>query len=53
MQLLYTTRLPVKTVAQRVGYRSVSSFVRRFGERYGVEPSRIGLGAPLPEPLAA
>lgn len=53
LQLLYTTRLPVKTVAQRVGYRSVSSFVRRFGERYGVEPSRIGLGAPLPEPLAA
>ncbi|WP_219340960.1 hypothetical protein [Sphaerotilus sulfidivorans] len=40
-------------MAQRVGYRSVSSFVRRFGERYGVEPSRIGLGAPLPEPLAA
>lgn len=53
LQLLYTTRLPVKTVAQRVGYRSVSSFVRRFGERYGVEPSRIGLGAPLPEPLVA
>lgn len=53
LQLLYTTRLPVKTVAQRVGYRSVSSFVRRFGERYGVEPSRIGLGVPLPEPLAA
>lgn len=53
LQLLYATRLPVKTVAQRVGYRSVSSFVRRFGERYGVEPSRIGLGAPLPEPLAA
>lgn len=53
LQLLYTTRLPVKTVAQRVGYRSVSSFVRRFGERYGVEPSRIGLGAPLTEPLAA
>lgn len=53
LQLLYSTRLPVKTVAQRVGYRSVSSFVRRFGERYGIEPSRIGLDAPLIEPLAA
>lgn len=48
LQLLYATRLPVKTVAQRVGYRSVSSFVRRFGERYGIEPSRIGLAAVAP-----
>ena len=42
LQLLYSTRLPVKTVAQRVGYASVSTFVKRFGERYGMEPSRIG-----------
>jgi len=41
LQLLYATRLPVKTVAQRVGYASASSFVKRFGERYGMEPSRI------------
>jgi AraC-like DNA-binding protein len=34
-------RLPVKTVAARSGYRSVSSFVRRFHERYGVEPSKV------------
>lgn len=42
MQLLYTTALPVKTVAQRVGYASASSFGKRFAERYGLEPSRIG-----------
>lgn len=42
MQLLYTTRWPVKTVAARVGYRSASSFVRRFVERYGMEPGAIG-----------
>lgn len=42
LQLLYTTRLPVKSVAQRVGYSSVASFGKRFAERYGVEPSRIG-----------
>ncbi|MGG6462252.1 helix-turn-helix domain-containing protein [Solilutibacter silvestris] len=42
MNLLYTTRWPVKTVAASVGYRSVSSFVQRFIERYGLEPSRIG-----------
>ncbi|NSL54704.1 helix-turn-helix domain-containing protein [Uliginosibacterium aquaticum] len=42
LQLLYSTRLPVKTVAQRVGYASVSSFSKRFTERYGMEPSRIG-----------
>ena len=41
LQLLQTTRLPVKTVAARSGYRSVSSFARRFHERYGVEPSRV------------
>jgi AraC-like DNA-binding protein len=41
LQLLQSTRLPVKAVAARSGYRSVSSFVRRFHERYGVEPSRV------------
>ena len=41
LSLLQSTRLPVKTVAARAGYRSVSSFVRRFQARYGVEPSRV------------
>ena len=42
MDLLYTTHWPVKTVAARVGYRSVASFSRRFNERYGLDPARIG-----------
>jgi transcriptional regulator GlxA family with amidase domain len=40
--LLTTTRLSVKVVAQKVGYASVSAFSRRFSERYGVDPSRVG-----------
>ncbi len=42
MQLLYTTRLPLKTVAARVGYRSLGSFNKRFASRYGLEPAAIG-----------
>ena len=42
MELLYTTRLPLKTVAARVGYRSVGSFCRRFKVRYRLDPSFIG-----------
>lgn len=42
MDLLYTTHWPVKTVAARVGYRSVASFTRRFTERYGLDPAHIG-----------
>ncbi len=42
MQLLYTTQLPLKTVAARVGYRSLSSFNKRFATRYGLEPAAIG-----------
>lgn len=42
LTLLQSTRLPVKSVAQRVGYASAASFSKRFAERYGVEPSRVG-----------
>ena len=42
MGLLYTTRLPLQTVAARVGYRSLGSFNKRFAERYGLEPAAIG-----------
>ena len=42
LDLLYTTRWPIKTVAARVGYQSVSSFVERFVERYGLDPGSIG-----------
>jgi AraC-like DNA-binding protein len=42
MELLYTTRWPIKTIAARVGYRSPASFSRRFAQRYGLEPGEIG-----------
>ena len=42
LNLLITTHLPVKAVAQRVGYSSVSTFIKRFHERYGVSPSHVG-----------
>ncbi|WP_118185843.1 helix-turn-helix transcriptional regulator [Paraburkholderia phosphatilytica] len=41
LRLLMTSRLPVKTVAARVGYNSVTSFSRQFFERYGIEPSQF------------
>jgi AraC-like DNA-binding protein len=43
LTLLLSTDLPVKSVAARVGYTSVSAFIKRFRERYGVEPSRVGV----------
>ena len=42
LELLDTTRSPVKTVAHRVGYQSVESFAPRFRERYGLEATAIG-----------
>lgn len=42
INLLYTTRWPVKTVAAKVGYSSAASFVRRFTDRYGIDPAQIG-----------
>ncbi|MDQ8023366.1 MAG: AraC family transcriptional regulator [Moraxellaceae bacterium] len=45
LQMLLASRLPVKTVAARVGYASTSSFVKRFSARYGVEPSRVSAAA--------
>jgi AraC-like DNA-binding protein len=52
MELLYTTRWPIKTIAARVGYRSPASFSRRFAQRYGLEPGEIGNAQALPSPLA-
>lgn len=42
MQLLYTTRWPIKTVAAKAGYQSVGSFSQRFRAQYGLEPGAIG-----------
>lgn len=44
LDMLYTTRLPVKTVTARVGYQSAESFSRAFRARYGADPSAIGNG---------
>jgi len=41
MTLLYTTDLPLKTVAARAGYRSAASFSKRFAQRYGLAPTDI------------
>jgi len=37
-ELLASTRLPVGTIARRVGYRDFSRFGQHFKRRYGVEP---------------
>lgn len=42
LNMLYGTRLPLKTVAARVGYRSPDGFARAFRARYGLEPSQLG-----------
>ncbi|MDO5102605.1 MAG: AraC family transcriptional regulator [Lautropia sp.] len=42
LELLYTTNLPIKTVAARVGYQSPDGFVRAFKQRYGLNPADIG-----------
>lgn len=42
LHLLLTSRLPVKTIAAKVGYDSATAFSRRFAERYGLEPAHVG-----------
>jgi AraC-like DNA-binding protein len=39
-ELLRTTRLPIASVARRVGYRDVSRFGQHFKRRFAREPSR-------------
>ena len=39
--LLKTTELPVKVIAQKVGYINVSSFTNAFTERVGISPSQF------------
>ena len=47
LELLYTTTLPTKTIAARVGYQSLPSFNRQFQARYGLSPAHAG-----PKPAA-
>lgn len=42
LDLLYTTHLPLKTLAAKVGYRSAESFAKAFELRYGLAPADIG-----------
>lgn len=42
LHLLLTSRLPVKTIAAKVGYDSVTTFSKRFTERYGLGPAQVG-----------
>lgn len=39
--LLYSTKLPIKTVAAKSGYQSASAFRERFTHYYGVDPTVI------------
>jgi transcriptional regulator GlxA family with amidase domain len=41
LRMLMASRLPIKSIAARVGYNSVASFSRRFAERYGTEPAQF------------
>ncbi|WP_171066171.1 helix-turn-helix domain-containing protein [Acinetobacter calcoaceticus] len=39
LELLYSNKLPMKTIAAKSGYQSVSIFRERFMQRYGVDPT--------------
>jgi transcriptional regulator GlxA family with amidase domain len=43
--VLETEALPLKLVAERVGYRHVSNFVNAFAARYGSPPRAYAVGA--------
>ena len=43
-EMLTNTVLPVQVVAERVGYGSVSHFIKLFKQRYGVTPSQFKNG---------
>lgn len=40
-ELLFTTSLPVETIAYDVGFRSVSQFYFQFRRAYGLPPHRL------------
>ncbi|MEQ1064868.1 AraC family transcriptional regulator [Acinetobacter sp. XH1741] len=39
LELLYSKKLPMKTIAAKSGYQSVAIFRERFMQRYGVDPA--------------
>ncbi len=48
LHLLQTTRWPVASVAEAVGYRSASRFARRFHDRFALSPGAVR--RPLSDP---
>ncbi|KAF7276678.1 hypothetical protein GWI33_009928, partial [Rhynchophorus ferrugineus] len=44
INLLYSTHLPLKTVAAKSGYQSVAVFKERFLQRYGFDPNVLCSG---------
>lgn len=48
MELLRTTALNVSEVSDRVGFGSVSYFIKCFREHYGYPPGEVGKRAPEP-----
>lgn len=43
LELLYSNRLPMKTIAAKSGYQSVATFRERFMQRYQVDPAILSL----------
>ena len=38
-ELLQNTNLPVKEIVEQIGYKDVSSFIRKFKQRFGLTPT--------------
>ncbi|MGN5763090.1 helix-turn-helix domain-containing protein [Acinetobacter calcoaceticus] len=43
LELLYSRKLPMKTIAAKSGYQSVATFRTRFMQRYQVDPNVLAL----------
>lgn len=43
LELLYSRKLPMKTIAAKSGYQSVATFRARFMQRYQVDPNVLAL----------
>jgi len=43
LELLYSNKLPMKTIAAKSGYQSVSTFRERFIKRYGLDPTVLAV----------
>jgi AraC family transcriptional regulator of arabinose operon len=48
LDLLHSTRMPIKEISYRAGYRHPPSFVRAFRNQFGASPSDYRGGQPHP-----